>query len=327
MIKVERYTKENLEDWEQVLAQAKNGTFLHARTFIEYHGDRFEDASLIVYDDNKPVVIFPANKVDSKTIASHSGLTYGGFIVLSTSYSKVTLQYLSKMLEFCFENQIERILFKQVPSFYCTNSQDEIDYALFLLEAKIYRIDIASVIYQKSSNKIKIQERRLRSVKKARKLGVEILETSDLKSFWDNILIPNLNERFGVKPVHSLSEIQQLYNDNSPNIRQFVALLDGQIMAGATIFETKTTAHAQYISSSKEGRVNGSLDLLFYDLIHENFKDKEYFDFGIVNEDNGHKVNEGLLDWKEGFGARAYAHRFYEINTASYKLIEQAFYQ
>jgi hypothetical protein len=292
---------------------------------MEYHNDRFEDASLIVYDNNKPVAIFPANKVDDNTIASHSGLTYGGFVVPLNTYSKATLQYLSKMLGFCFENKIARVLFKQMPSFYCSTSQDEVDYGLFLTQAKLYRVDIASVIKQGASQKAKIQERRLRSVKKARKLGVSVVETTDFSVFWNEILTPNLNERFGVNPVHSLDEIQRLYKDNSPHIRQFVALLDGQIMAGTTIFETHTTAHAQYISASNEGRANGSLDLLFYEIINENFKHKDYFDFGIVNEQNGCKVNEGLLDWKEGFGARAYAHRFYEINTANFKMIEQAF--
>jgi hypothetical protein len=324
MLKVEKYTNGHLEDWSKVLSQSKNGTFLHARSFMEYHKDRFEDASLILYDDDKPAAIFPANKVDNKTIASHSGLTYGGLIVPLKTYSKATLQYLAVMLEYYHEKDVERVLFKQIPAFYCSTTQDEVDYALFLAEAKLYRVDIASVISQQAKNKIKVQERRLRSIKKASKLGVSIIETSDLDTFWNKILIPNLNERFGVSPVHSLDEIQKLFQNNKPHIRQFVALFEDQIMAGVTIFETQTTAHAQYISASKEGRANGSLDLLLYKLIHETYQNKDYFDFGIVNEQNGRKVNEGLLDWKEGFGARAYAHRFYEIETSNFKLIEQA---
>ena len=36
-------------------------------------------------------------------------------------------------------------------------------------------------------------------------------------------------------------------------------------MAGTTIFETPTVAHAQYISASEEGRNNGAL--IFYLII------------------------------------------------------------
>jgi hypothetical protein len=38
-----------------------------------------------------------------------------------------------------------------------------------------------------------------------------------------------------------------------------------------------------------------------------------YFDFGISNERGGRILNEGLADYKEGFGARAVAHDFYEL--------------
>jgi lipid II:glycine glycyltransferase (peptidoglycan interpeptide bridge formation enzyme) len=50
-------------------------------------------------------------------------------------------------------------------------------------------------------------------------------------------------------------------------------------------------------------------------LIKEDFKDYDYFDFGISNEENGRKTNMGLLYWKEGFGARGVSQDFYKIST------------
>jgi hypothetical protein len=94
-------------------------------------------------------------------------------------------------------------------------------------------------------------------------------------------------------------------------------------MAGTTLFETPHVIHAQYISASEEGRKNGSLDYLFDYLIQKYSTSKKYFDFGIVNEDSGKKINLGLLDWKEGFGARAFAHRFYKISTINLNKIEK----
>ena len=65
----------------------------------------------------------------------------------------------------------------------------------------------------------------------------------------------------------------------------------------------------------------GAQAYLFGSLI-EQYKDKRFFDFGISNENEGHALNYGLLDWKEGFGARCYAHDFYEIATADYPKLE-----
>ena len=40
---------------------------------------------------------------------------------------------------------------------------------------------------------------------------------------------------------------------------------------------------------------------------------KKYIDFGISNEGNGKILNLGLISQKEGFGAKAVVHDFYEI--------------
>ena len=52
---------------------------------------------------------------------------------------------------------------------------------------------------------------------------------------------------------------------------------------------------------------------------------KKYFDFGISNEQQGRKLNEGLSFWKEGFGARTITHDFYEVETANYTLLDTIF--
>ena len=67
------------------------------------------------------------------------------------------------------------------------------------------------------------------------------------------------------------------------------------------------------MANSQRGREVGALDLVIDRLINEIYKDKKYFDFGISNEDNGRYLNEGLINQKEGFGARAVVHDFYEM--------------
>jgi hypothetical protein len=290
---------------------------------MEYHEDRFEDHSLVVFDEGQLAALFPASVRDGIVI-SHEGLTFGGILTEKQVYAKTAIRYVSAILRYCHESGIGRLLFKQSPAFYQVVSQDETDYAFFLAGAKLYRMDIAFAIDQRLAEKIPYQERRRRAVKKALKNGVVVRETTDFAPFWNNILIPNLLLRFNVKPVHSLDEINLLAKANPGAIRQFEAWQGDRLMAGCTVFESSLVAHAQYISASDEGRQNGAIDLLFDRLIQDYFRDKDFFDFGIANEEQGRILNTGLMDWKEGFGARAYAHRFYELNTADFNLIDRA---
>lgn len=326
MITIQLYNSERYDEWENFLINSKNGSFLFSRNFLEYHKDRFHDFSLMVYNDDELVALMPADRKDNETIVSHSGLTYGGFILSKNVYTKDSLIYFSEMLKFCSLRDIKILLFKQIPSFYSKISSDEVDYALFLAEAELFRVDIASNIALEKY-RIPYQERRNRAINKAKKLGAYIKEKTYFAEFWNVILSPNLLERFGVAPVHSLAEMEYLAKMNPGKIRQFNAYIGDGIMAGTTIFENDTTAHAQYISASVAGRQNGSIDLLFHHLISATFSHKSYFDFGIVNEEEGKKVNVGLLDWKEGFGARSYAHRFYKVFTKNHSLINSVVFK
>ena len=322
MIEVVKYNSDWFDKWNLFLIESRTNSFLHSRYFMEYHKDRFQDYSLIVIKDGNIVALLPANKrPHENVIESHGGLTFGGLITKTNDKPINTLIYFKSILEFLAKNQIDKLLYKQPPSFYSACSQEEVEYAIFLTEGKLIRMDTTFTIDNSIGEKIKYQERRKRSIKKAVKLGAEIKETKDFSEYWKQILTPNLQQRFGVKPVHSLEEISQLSQNNPTHIRQFNAYLNGEILAGATVFETPLVAHAQYISAKDEGRRNGALDYLFDNLISEVFKTKAYFDFGIVNEEQGRSINKGLWDWKEGFGAKVFAHRFYEIHTNNHHKI------
>jgi len=187
------------------------------------------------------------------------------------------------------------------------------------MKAELIRRDILSVVKlgNNSYSRDRIQGR-----KRGEKFKLTIEESSSFKEFWNSILIPNLKNKHNVSPVHSLKEIIRLNNLFPKNIRQFNVYSNDKIVAGTTIFETKTTAHVQYISANTEKNKLGSLDYLFTYLIEEVFNTKDYFDFGNSNENNGEFVNQGLLYWKEGFGARSITQDFYEIKTKNYSMLK-----
>lgn len=79
MFEVRKYESALIKDWDYVVENSKNGNFLHLTNYFKYHEERFEDASLIFYKKNKPVAVFPSNRVDN-VVYSHSGLSYAGLI-------------------------------------------------------------------------------------------------------------------------------------------------------------------------------------------------------------------------------------------------------
>ena len=136
------------------------------------------------------------------------------------------------------------------------------------------------------------------------------------------ILIPNLKKAYNANPVHSVEEISRLHQSFPKSIRQFNVYYNEEIVAGTTLFVTDTVVHAQYISANETRQDLGSLDILFHTLITEHFKDRPFFDFGISNENNGKAINEGLLYWKESFGARTLVQDFYAVNVNNHELLK-----
>lgn len=308
--------------WHQFMETSKNATFLFQRDFMEYHADRFTDHSLLALKKGKPVALLPANIADN-TLYSHQGLTYGGLILHKKVKLKEVAAIFSSVLQFLNEKGIETLQIKMLPKIYNRLPADELDYLLFIASAERVRADVLSVIDNK--NPLRIATNRLEGVKKAQKQGLRIVEENDFKGFWEKILTPNLALRHQALPVHSLGEITDLASKFPINIVQFNVYKDNEIVGGATIFETEAVAHVQYISANADKQQLGTLDFLFEYLITERFRNKRYFDFGTSNENLGKNINEGLLYWKECFGARSIVQSFYEVKTANYKKLATVF--
>ena len=100
MLEVRKYTKQDKVVWDNFIDHSKNSTFLFKRDFMDYHQNRFKDCSLMVFEDNLPVAVLPAHKIDNNTIASHLGLSYGGLILRKTEKLLKTLQIVHQILFF-----------------------------------------------------------------------------------------------------------------------------------------------------------------------------------------------------------------------------------
>jgi hypothetical protein len=317
--KIVKYSSLNYVEWNEFVSKAKNATFLFHRDFMDYHKDRFEDFSVLLYYRQELVAILPANLVNNR-IVSHQGLTYGGLVLKKDIKFQTVIEIFQALLKFFKLNNCNNLEIKLLPAIYSQFPNDEINYILFLLKATLIKRETLSVVNQ--NRKLKFSNNRIEGYKRGLKNKLVVVEENSLDTFWNKILIPNLKLKHKVNPVHNLEEITLLKSLFPNNIRQFNVYFENNIVAGVTIFETEEVAHCQYISGNEEKNTLGSLDLLHYYLINEVFSNKKYFDFGTSNEHNGTQINKGLQFWKEGFGARTVVQDLYKVKIDNYKLLD-----
>ncbi len=309
-MKIINYTIDYKSLWNEFVKNSKNAHFFFQREYMEYHNDRFEDFSLMVFDDtNKLISILPAN-IQDKTLYSHQGLTFGGVLVDDKMKTETMLDIFELFKIYVKEQNITKVIYKCIPYIYHIKPSEEDRYALFRNDAKLIRRDVTSTI--DLTEQIRYSKGRKWTINKAKKEAIEIFESTDYNVFWE-LLTDVLESSHDAKPVHTLQEIQKLVSMYPKNIKLFVAETNNKIVSGALIYENKKIVHTQYLATSELGKEIGALDLLIDNLIKDIYKHKKYFDFGISNENGGMYLNTGLIAQKEGFGARAVMHDFYEL--------------
>lgn len=316
---VKSYHKSLKESWDTFVGEAKNATFLFRRDYMEYHADRFEDYSLLIYNQDQLVGLFPANKV-GHVVYSHQGLSYGGMITSSKLSLQTTVELYLVVLEFLEKNKIATVQLKLFPSFYARQASNEATYLMHVLGAKKINCNVTLAIDQQNFTGFSTNKKR--KIKSAQKHELKIVESRDLRLFWEQVLVPNLKTVHGITPVHSFEEMELLQSFFEEEIKLYTVIENEVIVAGALMYLTKQVAHVQYMSATAQGKKIGALDFLMEDLIMDKYTDKAIFDFGVVNDGEG--INWGLTYWKGGFGAQTYCQVTYEIetkNTANLKRI------
>ena len=81
MFEITPYTPEQKSRWNDFVRRSKNSTFLHNRDYMDYHADRFDDASLLVWQKGRLAALLPFNRGADGRVVSHGGLTYGGLLL------------------------------------------------------------------------------------------------------------------------------------------------------------------------------------------------------------------------------------------------------
>jgi hypothetical protein len=310
-VSIVRYSPSDKTSWDNFVRESRNGTFLSYREYMDYHADRFPDFSLMAYDEEGILIgLLPAT-LKGTHLSSHAGLTYGGVIQGAQMKTGLMLELFDAIKKFLRNENVERLSYKTTPHIFHRIPSEEDLYALFRHNATLVRRDLSSTIFLRE--RLPFSKGRRYAIKQAQKNGLTPVRSYDFESFM-KLKTETLDAKYGVSPTHTAAEIELLAKRFPDNIKLFVSYSNDEFVAGVLIYEHPTAVHAQYIAANDTGKKIGALDLIIDSLVDTYSSQKNYFDFGISTEDAGRYLNDGLVRNKEGFGARAIVHDFYELD-------------
>jgi len=150
------YAPDDRPAWDECVLRSRNGVFLFLRAYLEYHADRFEDASVVIHAEGHPgriVAVLPANRqraprrpaehghgttadAHGDTFVTHGGLTFGGLVMDEKLGGTQVVTLLRELLPWLAAHGFARLKYKPTPHLYHRLPSEEDLYALHQLGAQ-----------------------------------------------------------------------------------------------------------------------------------------------------------------------------------------------
>ncbi len=313
---IRAYEPADATAWDDLVERSVNGTIVHTRKFLAYHGDRFLDRSLLVTDSRgRAVGVFPAaeDPADRAVVASHPGLTYGGLVHDGSLRGAAAIRALGEIAAEYRTLGYQRLRYKATPYIYWSGPAADELYALFRLGAVRSGCDLAAVIDVAARGRERADRRRAR--RQADAAGVRIEEGwQNVAAFW-RILEMNLAQRHDASPTHSLAEIECLHARFPREIILVAAKVGAALVGGSVYFSAGRALHQQYTAASAEGRAVHGTDLVIdWSIALARDRGCRYITFGTSTFGGGKQLNESQYEFKVSFGGGGVTHDHYELS-------------
>ncbi len=307
------YTAKRQKEWDDFIQRSSNGTFLHQRSYMDYHAERFNDFSLMIFEGLKLRAVLPAHRIGNEIFA-HKGLTYSDFIFQKKLKTAAKIEIVRQALAFLFQNDLNSLYINSIPFVFQPLTDESCTYIYHKAGGELQEIKPFWISDRRFG--LKINHNRQKNYKKLLSYGFKIEEDPQhIAEFWP-IVVQNLKLRYNSQPTHSMDEIKLLINRFPKHIRLFTIRQKSEILAGALVYFINHTAHFQYIHALNSPESRQAVEFLTYELVQK-FKNYAYVSFGSssVGDNN---INENLVYWKESFGCHIINQLSFRLNPAFY---------
>lgn len=309
-VRIERYSPENKRRWDEFAARSRERCFIFQRDYIDYHGERFSDHSLLAFKGQRIIALLPL-EVDGERAFSHRGLTFGGWLTPTGRFDVFDMdRVFEKLIEYLRTNGVKEFIYKRVPTIYSVCGADEDAFVLEKLGGERIKSDITMAIDLTSPQTMRYDTRQ--NIKRATASDVVIEREDCYEEFW-RILSERLEEKYNAHPVHTLQEIKLLKAAFPKNIHLYTARERGELAGGVVVYESTETIKAQYIATTRRGRDNGAVAAMIERIIGDYRLTHKYFDLGTSNGNGILGLNEGLIRHKYGLGGRPVMTEVYRL--------------
>ena len=311
MISIRQIEPGDRNDWTDFVHRSNNGTIFHSPDFLDYHPEgRFRNHHLIVEGKNDTQSIIPgalAEREDGIWFRSYPGASYGGPVFNdSLGLSKIE-RIIDELISYCRSQGFRGIELTPPPIVYYRRPHNYLEFSLLKRGFDYRKRELTAIIdLSRLGEELKLGFRSsaLRGVRKAVKSGVTVEENPDFSLFY-HVLESNLQQRHNVMPTHSLAELERLRDLlGKDQIKQFIATLDGEVLAGMVMFHCNPRVTlAFYISHDQEHQALRPVNLVYMEVIRwAKQMGYHYLDLGTFTLDMD--INHGLCRFKESFSAR-----------------------
>jgi hypothetical protein len=301
--------------WDDLVSHAANSSLIHFRDYMEYHQDRFEDRSFLIYHHGKLVALLPLEG-EGKELYSHRGLTFGGLLTVPQLNASEMAGLIQHLLNVLRNLGVVTLSVKEMPSFFWTCPDHLARWRTSTEHLNLEAKDLKSFYAVPLPAKVEDRGKRW-GIKKATAEGLQVRRSGDFETFWRKILEPNLADRHNAKPVHSLFEIENLREKFPETIQLWTVVKEDEMMGGCVLYLHREVAHCQYLSASPSGRANRALDLLFGILIQRLSPHYSYLSLGTAINTTTNLPDRGLVHWKESWGAKSYTTPNWRLRVGS----------
>jgi hypothetical protein len=327
-MRIIRYSADLQKDWDDfVRTKSRNGTIFHEQQFLSYHGDRYEDCSIMVVEDKKSdiLAVIPAAVImegNKRGIVSHPGSTYGGIIFREDLKVRKLKDVIDVALGYYYRNLSDGF-FKVIlqEEFHTGDTFCDLVYLLwhrgFVIKSKEASIAKSLKVFSRDDYSKRVREyiRSRRDVKVDIKHTVAVSDDEIVACY--KIIKDNLVKKYDKTPTHSVEELLALKKMYGDRITFFYSEFQKEITGVVVTFElNEKVIHDFYIAqNSAYLKLHPLIWLFDYVLNYFAALGYEYFNFGISSR--GGWIKWGILEFKEKFGGKLLTRDVWQLSDMS----------